>query len=116
MVRNSLYTLGLTIVNNRKDSTVMMNQLVQNLNQDFLRMGLEQDQEEYLLNLIDSAIEEAMEEMDAGKEIRQSLTFILKNLNSVMSKQQSLLNAFTESLATEVAEQSRDMDDNIELF
>ncbi|MCK5121260.1 MAG: response regulator [Methylococcales bacterium] len=116
MIRNSLYYLGSTIVTNRKDSTAMMNKLVQDLNYDFLRMGLDEDQEEFLLNRIDTALDEAMEEMDAGKEIREALTFILMNLNKVMSKQELLFNAFTESLATEVAEQSADMDDNIELF
>ncbi|NOR68631.1 MAG: response regulator, partial [Methylomarinum sp.] len=116
MIRNSLYYLGSTIVTNRKDSTAMMNKLVQDLNYDFLRMGLDEDQEEFLLNRIDTALDEAMEEMDAGKEIREALTFILMNLNKVMSKQELLFNAFTESLATEVAEQSSDMDDNIELF
>lgn len=116
MIRNSLYYLGKTIVTNRKDSTEMMNKLVQDLNYDFLRMGLDEDQEEYLLNRIDTALDEAMEEMDAGKEIREALTFILMSLNKVTSKQEALFTAFTESLVTEVAEQSADMDDNIELF
>jgi CheY-like chemotaxis protein len=116
MVRNSLYFLGKTIVNNRKDSAETMQKLVQDLNYDFLRMGLEEDQEEYLLHRIDTAIEEAMIEMDAGQEIRQALTYILTNLNAVMSKQEALFNAFNASLATELAEQSSDMDDDIELF
>jgi len=116
MIKGSLYQLGMTLVNNREVSAATMNKLVQDLNYDFLRMGLEEDQETYLLTRIDSAIEEAGIEMDAGREIRSSLTLILHNLNGVVAKQTELFNAFTESLATEAAEQSGDMDDNIELF
>ncbi|BCG63557.1 MAG: hypothetical protein methR_P1285 [Methyloprofundus sp.] len=116
MIRNSLYFLGKTIVNNRKESTATMHKLVQDLNYDFLRMGLEENQEEYLLHRIDTAIEEARIEMDAGQEIRQALTYILTNLNTVAGKQEQLFEAFNASLATELAEQSSDMDDDIELF
>ena len=116
VIRNSLYQLGSTIVNNKEFSIERMNVLVQGLHVDFLRMGLDEDQEEYLLQHIDKEITEVMEEMDAGKEIRQALTLILMNLNSVMSKQEELLLNFSDSLAVEVAEQSSDLDDNIELF
>lgn len=116
MIRQSLFYLGTTIVKSHKDSAVVMNSLVQELNYDLLRLGLEEDQEEYLLSRVDSAIDEAMIKMDAGKHIRQALTFILTNLNSVTAKQQELLDAYIDSLATEAVEQSGDMDDNIELF
>jgi len=116
MIRGSLYHLGSSIVKNRKDSLEIMNNLVQGLNYDFMGMGLEEDQEEYLLKRIDTGIEDAMKEMDAGKEIRGALTFILTNLNALMNKQEELFAAFTKSLATEVADQSSDMDDSVELF
>lgn len=116
MIRQNLYHLGSTIVKNRKDSTETMSSLVQNLNYDLLRMGLEEDQEEYLLSRIDSAIEEAMEQMDAGKEIREALTFILTNIKTVMGKQEELLDAFTASLTDESTDQSDEMDDSVELF
>ncbi len=116
MIRHSLFNLGTTIVKNKKDSTAIMNNLVQELSHDFLRMGLEEDQEEYLLNRVDSAIDEAMIKMDAGEEIRQALTFILTNLDLVTTKQQELLDAYIDSLATEAVEQTGDLDDNVELF
>ena len=93
-----------------------MNQLVQDLNIDFLGMGLEEDQEEFLLTRIDSAIEKALVEMDAGKEIRAALTFVRLNLSNVIDKQEELYNAFKDSIATEVVVQSSDLDDSVELF
>ncbi len=116
MIHNSLYYLGTTIVNNRTQSTAMMKKLVQELNIDFLGMGLEEDQEEFLLTRIDTAIDKAIDEMDAGKEIREALTFVRSNLNNVVDNQKELYQAFKDSLATEVAEQSSDLDDSVELF
>ena len=116
LIHNSLFYLGTTIVKNRKQSAVIMNQLVQGLNIDFLGMGLEEDQEEFLLTRIDSAIDEALDKMDAGKEIREALTFVRSNLNDVVDDQNELYQAFKDSLATEVAEQSSDLDDSVELF
>jgi len=115
-IRNSLFYLGSTIVKNRNDSTEIMNALTQELNCDLLRMGLEEDQEAYLLNRIDTALENVMEEMDAGLEIRQAISFIRTNINITLEKQEQLYTAFTDSLATEVTEQSSELDDNIELF
>ncbi len=116
LIHNSLFYLGTTIVKNRKQSNVIMNQLVQGLNIDFLGMGLEEDQEEFLLTRIDSAIDKALDKMDAGKEIREALTFVRSNLNDVADNQKDLYQAFKDSLATEVAEQSSDLDDSVELF
>ena len=116
MIRQSLFFLGATIVENRNNSIHMMHNLVQDLSHDLLRIGLEEDQEEFLLNRIDTAIDKAMVEMDAGKEIREALTFILMNLKTVLNKQNELLNAFTRSLANEAINQSSGLDDNVELF
>ncbi len=115
-IRNSLFYLGSTIVNNRTQSTAIMNQLVQDLNMDFLGMGLEQDQEDFLLTRIDSAIDKALDEMDAGKEIREALSYVRSNLTNITDKQEKLYQAFKDSIAIEVAEQSSDLDDSVELF
>lgn len=115
-IRNSLFYLGSTIVKNRDESIEIMNALTQELNCDLLRMGLEDDQEAYLLNRIDTALENVMEEMDAGLEIRQAISFIRTHINITLEKQEQLYTAFIDSLATEVAEQSNELDDNIELF
>ncbi len=93
-----------------------MNQLVQDLNMDFLGIGLEQDQEDFLLTRIDSAIDKALDEMDAGKEIREALSYVRSNLTNITDKQEKLYQAFKDSIAIEVAEQSSDLDDSVELF
>ena len=117
LIRNSLFNLGTTLVHNRQHSEEIMRKLVEDLNYDFLRMGLEEDQEEYLFKRIDSAIETALVEMDAGREIRNSLTFVLNNLNAVITKQKALLDDYLASINTEATDHDPDiMDDSIELF
>lgn len=116
LIRNNLYHLASTILENRNHSTKLMEDLVQGLSSDLMRMGLEEDQEEYLLNCIDTTIQEAMAEMDAGKEIREGFSFILANLKMIMQGQEALLEAFTSSQASEFLEQSDALDDSIELF
>lgn len=115
-IRSSLFYLGTAIVKNRNESTDIMNALTQELSCDFLRMGLEEDQEDYLQNRIDSALENVMKEMDAGFEIRQALSFIRKNLSETIQRQEQLYDAFMESLETEVEQQSAELNDNVELF
>ena len=115
-IKNSLYVLCTTLVNNRVNSEKTMGKLAQDLNYDFLRMGLEEDQEQYLLERIDTTVEKAMVEMDSGREIRDALTFVLNNLNSVISQQKGLLDDYTSSIEAEADNESKDMEDNIELF
>ena len=116
LIRNNLYHLASTILTNRNHSTKLMENLVQGLSSDLMRMGLEEDQEEYLVDHIDTAIQEVMAEMDAGKEIREGFSFILSNLKMIMKGQEALLEAFTSSQASEFLEQADELDDSIELF
>ena len=116
LIRSNLYHLASTILKNRDHSTEQMENLVQSLSGDLMRMGLEEDQEEYLLNRIDTAIQDVMAKMDAGKELREGFSFILSNLNMMMKGQKALLEAFNSSQASESLEQSDELDDSIELF
>jgi gluconate kinase len=114
-IRGSLYHLAKTILVNRDHSNKLLQDLVHDISYDMMRMGLEEDQEEYLLHRIDSAIEEAMQQMDAGQEISEVFYTINHNLKSVISNQESLVQAFISSQASESTEQSED-DSDIELF
>jgi len=114
-IRGNLYHLASTILDNRNKSADLMQTLVHGLNSDLLRMGLEEDQEDYLINRIDTAIAEAMTQMDAGAEIRSALSFILNNLKTMMDQQQALLDNFNASQATTSQADPNDLGD-IELF
>jgi hypothetical protein len=76
---------------NQEDSAKVMHQMIHDLNLDLLRMGLEDDQEKYLLNRIEAAIEEAANRIDASTFIANSLSNVFLNLKTVTGKQQILV-------------------------
>jgi len=113
-IRANLYFMGKTIVDSRDQGKDILNALVQELHVDLLGMGLEQDQEDYLIDRIDSVLDEVMEKLDAGAEISSVLNFILNNLKSLVEKQELILEEFSSSLASHT--EVDDSDDGIELF
>ncbi|MBV1911272.1 MAG: response regulator [Kangiellaceae bacterium] len=113
-IRRYLYHMGTTIVSSREEGKVITSELLQELQSDLLTMGLEQDQEDYLLDRIDTVVNDVMLKLDAGCEIRSVLSFILSSLKSLIDKQENILDEFNKSIVqnTDVIQ----ADDNIELF
>ncbi|PCI63742.1 MAG: response regulator [Gammaproteobacteria bacterium] len=113
-IRRYLFHMGTAIVNGRDESKTLTNELIQSLHADLLRMGLEQDQEDYLIDQIDSVSQNILEKMNSGAEIRDVLDYILSNLKNLIGKQESIINDFADNLK----EQSQDVEEDvgIELF
>jgi DNA-binding response OmpR family regulator len=115
-IRTDLYYLAKTLMTNQEDSAKVMHQMIHDLNLDLLRMGLEDDQEKYLLNRIEAAIEEAANRIDASTFIANSLSNVFLNLKTVTGKQQILVETFIARHTTGPAEEVVMEDENIELF
>jgi len=114
-IRTRLYHLAKNLINKQELGHETLKNLVTDLSTELLGMGLEEDQESYLLARLEQAIDEADEKIDASQLLYLTFTGILENLRQI-SNQQTLLNElFTEmntvSEQTKVAE-----DDNIEFF
>lgn len=114
-IRHHLFTMGHSILNKRRKSQGAADKIIQSLQSDLISMGLEEDQEDYLLQLIDSMVENILLKMDAGEEIKTVLSFILDNLKSLTEKQIKILDGFSQNLIKESNEPTS-LDDNIELF
>ena len=115
-IRRQFYNLAHSLLKNKDNSEQLMQNMVQDINYDLLRLGLEDDQEEFLLNRIDTAIEEVMKQMDAGPELADTIRLILNKLKTIYEKQEDLLAAFTSRQAKTSTEEPATLDDNIELF
>ncbi|PHS19166.1 MAG: response regulator [Kangiella sp.] len=113
-IRRYLFHMGTAIVNGRDESKTMTNELIQSLHADLLSMGLEQDQEDYLIDQIDSVSQNILEKMNSGAEIRDVLDYILSNLKNLIVKQESIIGDFADNLK----EQSKEVEEDvgIELF
>ena len=115
LIKGQLYYLTKTLMNNQNDSSELLNTMVTELNADLLGMGLDDDQEAYILQRIDHAIEQANEQLDASAMLYVVFSRILQQLKEMTGKQQNLVDTFTKAnqitIATEVAD-----DDNVEFF
>jgi len=115
-IRQYLFQMGTTIVNNRGEGKAITDRLIHNLHSDLLSMGLEEDQEEYLLELVDSVLAKVADKLDAGAEIRSVLSYILDSLKQLIEKQETILVEFNQNIVSESKETSYESDDSIELF
>jgi len=115
-IRGYLYQMGTIIVSNRGEGKAITDKLIQDLHTDLLSMGLEEDQEEYLLELIDSVLGKVTDKLDAGTEIRSVLSFVLTNLKLLIEKQENILDEFNKNTVSQSSTTDQGSDDSIELF
>jgi DNA-binding response OmpR family regulator len=115
-IRTNLYYLAKRLIANQTSSAQVLEKMTHELNNDLLGMGLEEDQEEYLLHRIDAAIADAASRIDASAIIANSFTDLLKDLRTIAGKQEVLIEAYNASHATAPIEQVEEVNDNIELF
>lgn len=115
-IRTDLYYLAKTLMTNQEDSAKVMHQMIRDLNLDLLKMALDDDQEKYLFNRIETAIEEAAKRIDASTFIANSLSSVFLNLKTVTGKQQKLVETFIARHTTGPVDEVVIDDDNIELF
>jgi hypothetical protein len=79
-------------------------------------MGLEDDQEEYLLDRIDRAIDDAMAQMDASAVIHNTVSSVLQDIKTTMNQQETLVEAFAESQRPPPEDTEENYESDIELF
>jgi len=111
-----LETIKSGLENNQKQSVKMMRDMLMELDKNLPRMGLHEDQEQYILDRVDKAIEESYQAVTANQQINTSFQAVLKNLQDLLTKQQEL----QALLFAPPAEESQDDDEgyqmDIELF
>jgi CheY-like chemotaxis protein len=115
-IRTSFYYLVKNLMENQHMSTEVLNKMVQDLNMDLLRMGLDDDQEDYLLKRIDGAIEEAATQIDASEDIRKTFSIILPQLQNIISQQKELVQAYNASHTTAPRMEQESQVGEVELF
>ncbi|PCJ15211.1 MAG: response regulator [Gammaproteobacteria bacterium] len=115
-IRKNLFNLASTIVDNRQRSHDYMAATVSDINIELMHMGLESEQESYLLNKIESSIMKTMDEMDAGEQLRTSFAFILERLENATRSHGDLLDSFIEVQTAYDSDQTQEIEGNVEIF
>lgn len=114
-IRGRLYFLAKKLIEKQQQSNDTLQKLVSELNTDLIGMGLEDDQEAYLLDRLDSAIEQAAEKIDSSTLLYYTFTQILDNLKQISAQQEELQQLFSEMNAHSASESTIE-DDGVEFF
>jgi hypothetical protein len=114
-IRSRLYYLAKTLIDNQHEGTELLQRMVTELNADLLGMGLEEDQEAWILHRIDTAIEDAKRQLDASSFMYAVFTGVLTNLKQIGCKQQELRQTFNEmNTPSDIGEPEED--GSVEMF
>jgi len=115
-IRGNLFQMGETIVGQREKSEQLTSELVQELQTDLFSMGLDEDQEDFLVDKVDNVVEDVRESLNSGAELRYLFDFLLSNLKLIVGRQEELLESFKNSQETESHNEDDNADDDVVLF
>ena len=117
MVTDSLNKIKKSINDNQKHNIKIMRDMMMELDLQLPKMGLESDQEQYILDRIDNAITEAHDAADITRQLNTSFNIILDNLDELVVNQKQLQDNFsslTDTSSNEEKDEGYTMD--VELF
>jgi DNA-binding response OmpR family regulator len=114
-IRSRLYYLAQTLVSNQNESTELLQKMVTELNADLLGMGLEDDQEAYIVHRLDTAIEDAKRQLDASSFMYVAFSGVLNNLKQIGQKQLELQQTFN-AMNTPPDLSGAEENDGVEIF
>ncbi|MCB1646704.1 MAG: response regulator, partial [Pseudomonadales bacterium] len=115
-IRQNLYQLVSSMVKGRNASLNLVDEVIHKLTMELLGMGLEEDQEAFLLERIDTAMQNIIAEMDVGPQVKDSFGEILMQLHSTTRMQEEILSKFVETQNTPIESIECDDNDDVELF
>ncbi len=120
LITDTLNDIKQAIHNNQEKGIGILHQMLLEIDHDIPRMGLEEDQEMFILNKIDSAIEEADNTAAATLNITESFSSVIAKLHHLLEMQESIQEQLNEPSASNDNSQTEDSSDdlslNIELF
>lgn len=120
-IKSTLATLAVSLKDNQEKGAHIMRDMLNELEFHLPGMGLEDDQERFIVNLIDGSIHKALDVTDATSSISNSFTHVVSNLEDLIDKQNKCMyNMFANDEAEEETSEQNEQQDpgsmEIELF
>jgi len=115
-IRTQFYHLVKNLIDSQEKSSTVMTNMSSDLNMDLMTMGLEVEQETLLLERINSAVGEAMVEVDSTTAIHGTMSSVLDDLKATVKQQEELVEAFAASQQPASENQLQNYESDIELF
>ncbi len=123
IVKQTLMQLTEALQENQESVATIMNNMLMELDEVVPGLGLDDDQETYLIKRIDSAVTEANDVLDSGANLKGSIMNVTRLLDHLVEQQNNMVDKAIASKAVtcEVLEEegsSQDIcnDEDIELF
>jgi len=119
LVSKALNRVKDSVKDNQEGAIKIMRDMLSELDRELPRMGLEEDQEQYLINRIDLSITDAHDAASITKEITKYFDIIVNDFENQTEKQQALVDKLTNLTSSGTntdgeSEEGYDMD--VELF
>lgn len=123
IVKQTLVQLTDALQVNQEDVADIMNKMLMELDEEIPRMGLDDDQESYLVRRIDGAVQDANGVLDRGSNLKGSIDNVIRLLDHLVDQQNLMVDKAIASKASssdvlddEGSSQDLCSDDDIELF
>ncbi len=91
IVKQTLIQLTDALKQNQEDVADIMNKMLMELDEEIPRMGLDDDQETYLIQRIDGAVTEANGVLDSGANLKGSITNVIRLLDHLVGQQNQMV-------------------------
>ena len=116
-IKISLLSLGSSLRQSHSESTTILNNMLNEMSSFLPHLGLEEDQEEYILNYIEQSNNLALDSNDHTMEMETSFQHVINKLQSLLDQQHLLLTEIRpRKLDDDTSTRQRDYLDNVELF
>ncbi len=96
-IKETLQTMGESLHENSKSSFTLMHSMFDELNMTLPSMGLEEDQEEFILGKIETAVMSSQKASDDGENINASFVMVIAQLQDLVNQQNSLLDSSVQN-------------------
>lgn len=116
-IKVSLTELSASLQQNQGEITTVMRNMLNDLGMHLPNLGLEVDQEEYILNRIEQAIVESMTLIDSTEVINDIFSQVIKEMHGLSEKQNIIINdIFNNEVAQAEVGESNEYAMDVELF
>lgn len=117
-IRETLDGLANEMRAGQEDGSSLLNNLFMSLEEAMPRLGLDDDQEQYLMNSIEEKINEAMEKVQNYEAIQITFDSLIRLLQNLVDNQEQLVDRLVskDGLEIEDGPGSKDNDADVELF
>ena len=115
-ISNSLMGLSKSLQDNQTKSTAIMREMMNDLSLHLPNLGLEIDQEEYILDRIEQAIEESTKLIDSTESTNEIFSQVLNEMHGLTEKQNQIINEIFNPDVDEDNDDDNEYAMDVELF